>query len=156
MRRVDPAVAREQAAAGWLGDSADDRVLLLDALAEGLGLDDVPFLESVLSDRSAAVSARAATLLARLCARLPLDEQPPFGRRAMDRARPAVRLVRQGLLRSTVLEVVAPEALDENARRDGIAEHRRAPEGTARLVAGADHRPGAAVVVGERVPAVTR
>jgi hypothetical protein len=122
LRRVDPAVAREQAAAGWLGDSADDRVLLLDAMAEGLALDDVPFLESTLSDRSAAVSGRAATLLAWLCARLPPDEQPSFGRRAMDRARPAVRLVRQGLLRSTVLEVVTPEALDENARRDGIAE----------------------------------
>lgn len=123
LRRVDTAVAREQVAASWLGDSADDRVLLLDALAEGLGLDDVPFLESALSDRSAAVSARAATLLARLCGRLPIDEQPPFGRRAVERARPVVRLVRQGLLRSAALEVVAPEALDENARRDGIAEH---------------------------------
>ncbi len=123
LRQVDPAAAREQAAAGWLGDSADDRALLLDALAEGLGLDDVPFLESVLSDRSAAVSARAATLLARLCARLPLEQQPPFGRRAVDRARPVVRLTRQGLLRAPVLEVVAPDALDENARRDGIVEN---------------------------------
>ncbi|HVD29349.1 MAG TPA: DUF5691 domain-containing protein, partial [Mycobacteriales bacterium] len=38
LRRVDPAAAREQVAASWLGDSADDRALLLDALAHGLGL----------------------------------------------------------------------------------------------------------------------
>jgi hypothetical protein len=93
---------------------------MLDALAEGLGVDDVPFLESALSDRSAGVGVRAATLLSRLCARLPLDQQPPFGERAIDRARPVVRLVRQGLLRSTTLEVVAPESVDRAARGDLI------------------------------------
>ena len=120
LRRVDPAAAREQMAAGWLGDSADDRALLLDALGEGLGLDDVPFLQSALSDRSAAVAVRATTLLTRLCGRLPLDDQPPFGERAVDRARPVVRLVRQGLLRSPALEVVAPDSLDQAARGDRL------------------------------------
>ena len=118
LRRLDPSAARERVVAEWAGASAADRARLLDALAEGLGVDDVPFLESALGDRSAGVGVRAATLLTRLCARLPLDQQPAFGERAIDRARPVVRLVRQGLLRSPALEVVAPEALDRAARHD--------------------------------------
>ena len=122
LRRVDSAAGREQVVAEWVSASADERVGLLGALAEGLGLDDVPFLESTLGDRNAGVGLRAVTLLTRLCAGLPLDEQPPFGRRAVDRARPVVRLVRQGLLRSSALEVVAPESLGVDARRDGFTE----------------------------------
>lgn len=118
LRRVDPAAAREHVVAEWTGASAADRSRLLDALADGLGVDDAPFLESALGDRSAGVGVRAATLLTRLCARLPLDQQPPFGERAIDRAGPVVRLVRQGLLRSTTLEVVAPESLDRAAHGD--------------------------------------
>ena len=118
LRRLDPVAARERVVAEWAGASAADRARLLDALAEGLGVDDVPFLESALGDRSAGVGVRAATLLTRLCARLPLDQQPAFGERAIDRARPVVRLVRQGLLRSPALEVVAPESLDRVARGD--------------------------------------
>jgi hypothetical protein len=120
LRRIDPAAAREQAAAEWGHASADDRAHLLSTLDEGLDLDDVPFLEAALRDRSAAVAVRASTLLARLCGRLPLDEQQPFGRRAVDRARPVVRLVRQGPLRSPALEVIAPEPLDQAARSDGL------------------------------------
>ena len=118
LRVADPAAGRELAVAEWPHASADVRVRLLRALAHGLGVDDVPFLESVLSDRSAAVGVHAVTLLTRLCGGLPLDAQPPFGERAVQRARPVVRLVRQGLLRSPALEVVAPEALDRAARGD--------------------------------------
>ncbi len=118
LRVTDPAAARALVAAEWPSASADDRVRMLDALAQGLGVDDVPVLESAMSDRSAAVAGRAVTLLTRLGGRLPLDQQPPFGERAVQRARPVVRLVRQGLLRSTALEVVAPEALDQAARSD--------------------------------------
>ena len=118
LRRVDPVAARELVVAEWADASAGDRARLLDALATGLGVDDVPFLESALSDRSEAVGVRAATLLTRLCGRLPLDQQPPFGERAITRAQPLVRLVRQGLLRSPALEVVAPESLDQSARGD--------------------------------------
>jgi hypothetical protein len=117
-RRVDPAAARELVEAGWVDASADERVRMLDALAQGLGGDDVPFLESAVTDRSAAVGTRAVTLLTRLGGRLPLDQQPSFGERAVRRARPVVRLVRQGLLRSPALEVVAPEGLDQKARGD--------------------------------------
>ena len=136
LRGVDPAAAREQVAAEWARASADDRVILLSTLLEGLSLDDVPFLESALGDRSAAVSVRAATLLAVVCGPLRLDDLPPFGRRAVDRARPVVRVARQGLLRSPMLEVAAPEALDDHVRSDGIVERaERVPAGAAGRVA---------------------
>jgi hypothetical protein len=92
------------------------------ALEEELGVDDVPFLEAALGDRRATVSARAALLLERLCANRPLDAQPEIGRRMIARARPVVRLVRSGLLRSPALEVLAPESLDDEARGDGLTD----------------------------------
>ena len=118
LRRVDPVAGRELVVAEWADASAGDRARLLDVLATGLGVDDVPFLESALIDGSEAVGVRAATLLTRLCGRLPLDHQPPFGERAITLAQPLVRLVRQGLLRSPAVEVVAPESLDQSARGD--------------------------------------
>jgi hypothetical protein len=66
------------------------------------------------------VSTRAALVLQRWCARQPLAAQPDIGRRMIARARPLVRLVRTGPLRRPGLEVVAPESLDDDARRDGI------------------------------------
>ena len=122
LRRVDPDAARELLASGWARESADDRMALLGALEERLGPEDVPFLEAVLRDRRDTVRQRAVGLLVRLGGRLPLDVQPAFGRRSMDRGRPLVRLGRQGLRRSGTLEVVAPETLDESARADAIVE----------------------------------
>jgi hypothetical protein len=123
LRAADPAAARELLATEWSAAPADDRVRLLTALEVGLGRDDVPFLEAALGDRRAAVSARAGLLLQRLCATQPLDDQPAIGRRMIARARPLVRLVRSGLLRTPSLEVMAPEALDDQARRDGITDN---------------------------------
>ena len=48
LRQVDPAAARALAVTEWAGASDDARVQLVDAMADGLGLDDVPFLESAL------------------------------------------------------------------------------------------------------------
>jgi hypothetical protein len=123
LRATEPDAARELLASEWRSASADDRVRLLMALEEGLGVDDVAFLETALGDRRATVSARAALLLERLCATLPLDDQPDVGRRMIARARPLIRLVRSGLLRTPALEVVAPEVLDDEARRDGITDN---------------------------------
>ena len=122
LRRVDPAAARELLASGWKREPPDDRTALLGALEESPGPEDVPFLEAVLRDRREPVRLRAAALLVRLCGHLPLDALPLFGRRLADRARPLVRLRRHGLLRSTTLEVWAPEALDDQARADGIVQ----------------------------------
>ena len=122
VRRVDPHAARELLASGWKLEPPDDRVALLGALHERLGPEDVPFLEAVLRDRREPVRLRAASLLVRLCGSMPFDALPPFGRRLADRARPLVRLGRQGLLRSATLEVSAPEALDDQARADGIVQ----------------------------------
>ncbi|HEU4331689.1 MAG TPA: DUF5691 domain-containing protein [Lapillicoccus sp.] len=123
LRVTDPGAARDLLASEWAAAGADDRVGLLMALEESLDLDDVPFLESALGDRRAAVSTRASLLLERLCANQPLDAQPDIGRRMIARARPLVRLVRSGLMRPPTLEVVAPGSLDDEARRDGITDN---------------------------------
>ncbi|HEY6741617.1 MAG TPA: DUF5691 domain-containing protein [Lapillicoccus sp.] len=122
LRRVDPAAARELLASAWAREPAEDRAVLLGALEEGLGPEDVPFLEAALRDRRDMVRQRVVGLLVRLGGRLPLDAQPAFGRRNVDRARPLVRLGRQGRRRSAALEVIVPETLDEASRRDAIVE----------------------------------
>jgi len=122
LRTVDPAAARELLASGWAPEPAEDRTALLGALDERLGPEDVPFVEAAVRDRREPVRLRAAGLLVRICGHLPLDALPPFGRRFADRARPLVRLGRQGLLRSATLEVSAPEALDDQAGSDGIVQ----------------------------------
>jgi hypothetical protein len=129
LRRVDPAAGRVLVETGWPTESADDRAELLAALEEGLDVGDVPFLETALRDRRAAVSAPAARLLDLLCARQPLGAQPDVGRRMVNRARPLVRLTRHGVLRSPTLEVVAPESLDDDARQDGITDTAVGPLG---------------------------
>jgi len=66
MRAADPRAARE-ALAGWLPDLAGaERAAVLEALEEGLGLDDEPVLASALADRRADVRRAAADLLVRL------------------------------------------------------------------------------------------
>jgi hypothetical protein len=122
LRTVDPAAARELLASCWAREPADDRTALLGALQERLGPEDVPFLEAALRDRRDMVRQRVVGLLVRLGGDLPLDVQPAFSRRNVDRARPLVRLGRQGLRRSATLEVVAPQTLDEAARRDAIVD----------------------------------
>ena len=122
LRRVDPAAARELLASAWAREPGEDRIALLSALEQGLGPEDVPFLEAALRDRRDMVRQRVVSLLVRLGGQLPLNTQPAFGRRNVARARPLVRLGRQGLRRSAALEVIAPETLDEVARRDAIVD----------------------------------
>jgi hypothetical protein len=122
LRTVGPAAARELLASGWAREPAEDRTALLGALDERLGPEDVHFVEAAVRDRREPVRLRAAGLLVRICGHLPLDALPPFGRRFADRARPLLRLGRQGLLRSATLEVSAPEALDDQAGSDGIVQ----------------------------------
>jgi hypothetical protein len=64
VRRTDPARARALVEATWQSDSADDRRQFLDALAENRSIDDEPFLETALDDRSKTVRRRAAGVLA--------------------------------------------------------------------------------------------
>jgi hypothetical protein len=63
-RRSDPAAARSLLEGVFKSETAAVRTDLLAALEVGLGPDDLPFLESVASDRSQAVRDLAARLIA--------------------------------------------------------------------------------------------
>lgn len=120
MRLADPAAAREQLAARLPKEKADTRAAMLMALLPALSPDDEPLLERALDDRSAAVKAIAAELLARL-------PSSAFVQRMQARLEPAVRLERKMLLQR-VLVVDPPAELDASATRDVIPS--RAPHGT--------------------------
>jgi len=66
LRRRDPDAARELLRGSWTSERAEDRLLFLDALQEGLAAEDEPFLEAALSDRAKNVRATAAELLSTL------------------------------------------------------------------------------------------
>lgn len=107
LRRREPAAALALLAGTWPSERAEDRLLFLDALQEGLSPADEPFLEAALADRSRNVRATAAELLSTL-------PGSALGRRMAERARAAVRLV------DGVLLVTPPTACDEAMQRDGI------------------------------------
>ena len=108
LRRSDPAAGLELLRGTWSTERAEDRLLFLDALQEGLSQADEPFLEAALGDRSKNVRTTAAELLSTL-------PGSALGARMAERARSAVRLVDGRLL------VSPPTACDAAMQRDGIA-----------------------------------
>ncbi len=66
LREQQPAQARDLVAATWDTEKADDRSSFVVTLATSLSMDDEPFLEAALDDRSQAVRRIAADLLSRL------------------------------------------------------------------------------------------
>ncbi|WP_035802819.1 DUF5691 domain-containing protein [Kitasatospora mediocidica] len=108
LRRSDPAAGLELLRGTWSTERAEDRLLFLDALQEGLSEADEPFLEAALGDRSKNVRATAAELLSTL-------PGSALGARMAERAGTAVRLVDGRLL------VTPPTACDAAMQRDGIA-----------------------------------
>ncbi len=107
LRRRDPGAALELLATTWPSERAEDRLLFLDALQEGLSEADEPFLEAALGDRSKNVRTTAAELLSTL-------PGSALGERMAERARAAVRFVDGRLV------VDAPAACDQAMQRDGI------------------------------------
>lgn len=65
-RQQDAATARALLESTWTQENAKERTAFLSALRVGLGVDDEPFLEQCLADRSQAVRTEAARLLAGL------------------------------------------------------------------------------------------
>ncbi|MEU7091191.1 DUF5691 domain-containing protein [Kitasatospora aureofaciens] len=110
LRRRDPAAGLELLRSTWPTERAEDRLLFLDALQDGLSPADEPFLEAALGDRSKNVRATAAELLSTL-------PTSALARRMAERARAAVRLADGG----THLLVTPPVECDERMQRDGIA-----------------------------------
>ncbi|MEU4097576.1 DUF5691 domain-containing protein [Streptomyces sp. NPDC026673] len=66
LRAADPGRALELLRSGWASERAEDRLMFLDSLREGLCPADEPFLEQALADRSRNVRATAAELLSAL------------------------------------------------------------------------------------------
>ncbi|RAG86929.1 hypothetical protein DN069_04140 [Streptacidiphilus pinicola] len=109
LRRRDPAAGLALLHSTWSSERAEDRLLFLDALQEGLNLDDEPFLEAALRDRAKNVRATAAELLSTL-------PGSALAARMADRARQAVRVTEDG-----GLLVEPPDSCDAAMQRDGIA-----------------------------------
>ncbi|MFD7410495.1 DUF5691 domain-containing protein [Kitasatospora purpeofusca] len=109
LRRRDPAAGLALLRGTWPTERAEDRLLFLDALQEGLSPADEPFLEAALGDRSKNVRATAAELLSTL-------PGSALAARMGERARAAVRLSEHG----THLLVTPPTACDPAMQRDGI------------------------------------
>ncbi|MFD0272527.1 DUF5691 domain-containing protein [Kitasatospora sp. NPDC127111] len=109
LRRTDPAAGLALLRSTWPTERAEDRLLFLDALQEGLSLADEPFLEAALGDRSKNVRATAAELLSTL-------PGSTLAGRMAERARAAVRLSERG----THLLVTPPAECDAAMQRDGI------------------------------------
>ncbi|MFJ1703073.1 DUF5691 domain-containing protein [Kitasatospora sp. NPDC088346] len=107
LRRERPAEALELLGSTWGTERAEDRVLFLDVLQDGLGPADEPFLEAALTDRSKNVRATAAELLSTL-------PGSALATRMAERARTAVRL------EGRRLAVSPPVECDAGMQRDGI------------------------------------
>uniref|UniRef100_UPI000A064748 DUF5691 domain-containing protein n=1 Tax=Streptacidiphilus rugosus TaxID=405783 RepID=UPI000A064748 len=109
LRRRDPAAGLALLRSTWRTERAEDRLLFLDALQEGLGAGDEEFLEEALADRAKNVRATAAELLSTL-------PGSALSERMAARARLAVAVGPEG-----GLVVEPPAACDTGMQRDGIA-----------------------------------
>ncbi len=119
-RERDPRAARELLLEVWSQERARERTALLQALDRGLSMDDEPFLEERLDDRSQGVKRAAAGLLGRLASsRLAARRRD----RLVDRLRwHSPGGVAKLVGRRATLEVALPDDLDDSMRRDGIEE----------------------------------
>lgn len=108
LRRRDPAAGLALLRTTWRSERAEDRLLFLDALQEGLGPEDEEFLESALGDRAKNVRVTAAELLSTL-------PGSALAGRMAERARQAV------FPRGQELVVEPPTSCDAAMQRDGIA-----------------------------------
>lgn len=114
IRRSAPARSRELLQACWQAEPLETKRRFVEAFSAGLSLDDEPFLESVLDDRSVVVRRAAAEHLASLSGSQLIE-------RMKTRLDGRIRMIRSGLLgRKNVLEVEPVEAVDDAMLRDGI------------------------------------
>lgn len=112
LRATEPDFARTLIEDTWHDEQASTRASFLDALHTGLSTSDEAFLENALDDRAATVRAAAAALLDRL----------PDSARAQRMAERARKFLEKNEL---------PDEPDEQARRDGVTDHREPGYGRA-------------------------
>ncbi|GAA5059152.1 DUF5691 domain-containing protein [Streptomyces similanensis] len=118
IREREPAAARDLLAGTWATERAEDRLMFLDSLRDGLGPEDEPFLEQALADRSRNVRATAAELLSAL-------PGSALAARTADRASACVAV--DHTLDTPTLAVEAPHECDADMERDGVVA--KAPSG---------------------------
>ncbi|MFJ4919899.1 DUF5691 domain-containing protein [Streptomyces sp. NPDC088725] len=100
-------------ASTWSTERAEDRLMFLDSLREGLSGTDEPFLEQALSDRSRNVRSTAAELLSSL-------PESALAKRMAARAATCVSLNRTGSGPADAIVVEAPHECDADMQRDGV------------------------------------
>ncbi|HEY6400979.1 MAG TPA: DUF5691 domain-containing protein, partial [Blastocatellia bacterium] len=106
MRKADAARGREWLAIHWWQASSGDRKGFLNALENGLSLDDEAFLEAALEDESKEIRRMAAHLLARL-------PESALGRWVFECVRPLITFKIDDLRRKTI--EVAQKAIMSDA-----------------------------------------
>ncbi len=107
LRAAEPGEARRLLESSWERETPEDRAVFVEVLAEGLSMDDEPFLESALDDRRREVRQWAANLLTRLPA-------SRLSRRMAERARTCLTVG------PATITVEAPSSCDKAMERDGI------------------------------------
>ncbi|MFF7867155.1 DUF5691 domain-containing protein [Streptomyces qaidamensis] len=137
LRSRTPAAARDLLATTWATERAEDRLMFLDSLREGLGPHDEPFLEQALADRSRNVRATAAELLsalpgsalaARMAVRAEACVAIDHMRSAPPRGTGAGGDIPGGTTQTTpTIAVEAPHECDPGMERDGVVA--KAPAG---------------------------
>ncbi len=123
LHRHNPQEAISRLDSTWATERAEERAMFVSALEPALSVQDQPFLESILSDRSKEVRQRAAMLLARI-------PGSALSQRMIQRAEQMLQwtaavsgkllLLRRGS--SASLTVNLPEGYDDAMKRDGIEQ----------------------------------
>ncbi|UQA93521.1 DUF5691 domain-containing protein [Streptomyces halobius] len=113
LRRRDPQAGLRLVRGTWTTERAEDRLMFLDSLREGLSAADEPFLERALSDRSRNVRATAAELLSAL-------PGSALAGRMAERARSCVGPDHIPGAEGPTINVEAPHECDAGMQRDGV------------------------------------
>lgn len=111
LRRRDPSAGIALLTSTWSSERAEDRLMFLDSLREGLCPSDEAFLDQALSDRSRTVRATAAELLSNL-------PSSALAARMASRARTCV--TPDPLANAPRIAVEAPHECDADMQRDGV------------------------------------
>lgn len=112
LRATNAAAARELIQSVWKESTQDERGNYLVAFEVGLSLDDEPFLELALADKSKGVRRGAAKLLA-------LIPQSGLSQKLIDRVRPLLK-VKAKARGKKCLDVTLPESTEEEMAELGI------------------------------------
>jgi len=107
LREIDPAKARDWLAEVWKQEKAEARTAFITTFEVKLSLEDEPFLEKALDDRSTNVQAIAVSLLARI-------PGSALAQRMQVRA-DAILTYTKGKITMT-----PPETIDEHWKQDGL------------------------------------